>query len=201
MARRGQRTDLRRSRQWVAYDEGFHRGDEAALEFGGVVLRTMKRLAAMQDCPLLMARACTAVRTAARAIGVGMTMKGSLPPSSSTVFLIWPPACAATCRPAGSLPVSVTALTRGSSMTRAHQVDADQQRLKDICGEAGAAHDVLDGERALRHVGGVLEQAHVARHERGREEAEDLPEGKIPRHHGEHGADGLIADEARADRP
>ena len=76
-------------------------------------------------------------------------------------------------------------------------VGADQQRLKDVRRETGAAHDLFDGERALRHVGGVLEQAHVARHQRGREKAEDLPERKIPRHHGEHGADGLIADEAR----
>ena len=43
-------------------------------------------------------------------------MKGSLPPSSSTVFLPTAPACAATARPAPTLPVRVTAATRGSSM-------------------------------------------------------------------------------------
>ena len=41
-----------------------------------------------------------------------MTTNGSLPPSSSTVFLICFPACAATCAPAGSLPVRVAAFTR-----------------------------------------------------------------------------------------
>ena len=81
-----------------------------------------------------------------------MTMNGSLPPSSSTVFLICPPACAATCRPAGSLPVSVTAFTRGSSITRRTVSDADQQCLKHVRREARAPHDVFDGERALRNI-------------------------------------------------
>ena len=41
-------------------------------------------------------------------------MNGSLPPSSITVGLISSPQIAATDCPAGSLPVSVAALTRGS---------------------------------------------------------------------------------------
>ena len=44
-------------------------------------------------------------------------MYGSDPPSSSTVFFITAPACAATALPAGVLPVSVTARTSGCSMT------------------------------------------------------------------------------------
>ena len=52
----------------------------------------MKRLAAMQDWPLLIVRALTAVRTAASRSALGITMNGSLPPSSSTVFLITLPA-------------------------------------------------------------------------------------------------------------
>ena len=79
---------------------------------------TMKRLAAMHDWPLLTMRAFTAVSMAARMSALGITMNGSLPPSSSTVFLICPPAAAATLRPACSLPVSETAATRGSSRTR-----------------------------------------------------------------------------------
>ncbi|MGX1254373.1 hypothetical protein RKD48_006884 [Streptomyces ambofaciens] len=43
-----------------------------------------------------------------------MTTNGSLPPSSSTVFLIISPAVEATARPAGSLPVRVAARTRSS---------------------------------------------------------------------------------------
>ena len=44
----------------------------------------------------------------------------------------------------------------------------------------------------------MLEQADIARHEGGRGEAEYLPEREIPGHHGEHGADRLIADEGAA---
>ena len=50
------------------------------------------RLAAMQDWPLLMVRAFTAVLTAVGISALGMTMKGSLPPNSSTVFLMRLPA-------------------------------------------------------------------------------------------------------------
>ena len=91
-------------------------------------------------------------------------MNGSLPPSSSTVFLIALPAALATWLPAPVLPVRVTAATRGSSMTRPHLVGLDQQGLEDALGESGAAEDLLDRERALGDVGGVLEQADVARH-------------------------------------
>ena len=79
---------------------------------------TMKRLAAMHDCPLLTTRALTAVSIAADMSALGITMNGSLPPSSRTVFLICRPAAAAMWRPACSLPVSDTAATRGSSRTR-----------------------------------------------------------------------------------
>ena len=49
----------------------------------------MKRLAAMQDWPLLIVRALTAVVAAFSTSAIGSTTKGSLPPSSSTAFLIW----------------------------------------------------------------------------------------------------------------
>jgi hypothetical protein len=79
---------------------------------------TMNRFAAIHDWPLLIIRAFTAILIASSRSALGITTNGSLPPSSSTVFLIRAPACAATCVPAPSLPVSVTATTRGSSMTR-----------------------------------------------------------------------------------
>ena len=77
----------------------------------------MKRLAAMHDWPLFTTRALTAVCAAASRSAPGMTMNGSLPPSSSTDVLIAFPAAAPTWLPAALLPVRVTAATRGSSIT------------------------------------------------------------------------------------
>ena len=72
----------------------------------------MKRLAAMQLWPLFCMRAVTPTSTALAMSAEGMTMKGSEPPSSSTVFLISEPAVDATAEPAPSLPVRVAARTR-----------------------------------------------------------------------------------------
>src|SRR6266404_5090757 len=49
----------------------------------------MKRLAAMQDWPVFRVRAVTPTWTADSKSALGMTMNGSLPPSSRTLFLIW----------------------------------------------------------------------------------------------------------------
>ena len=70
----------------------------------------------------------------------------------------------------------------------------DEEGLEGAAGKAGAADEGFDGERALGDVGGVLEQADVAGHERGREEAEDLPEGEVPGHDGEDDAERVPAD-------
>ncbi len=91
---------------------------------------TMKRLAAMQDWPLLIVRALTAVDAAASRSALGMTMNGSLPPSSSTHFLIWAPAARPTETPAPSLPVRVTAAMRGSSISRATRSDPTSSAWK-----------------------------------------------------------------------
>ena len=99
---------------------------------------TMKRLAAMHDWPLLTMRAFTAVSTARGRSALGSTMNGSLPPSSSTVFLRCLPAAPRRRCPAPSLPVSVTAATRGSAMIAADPLGADQQRLEHALGRAGA---------------------------------------------------------------
>ena len=56
----------------------------------------------------------TPVEIASSNLALGMTMNGSLPPSSSTLFFISRPAVLATALPARSLPVSVTAFTLGS---------------------------------------------------------------------------------------
>ena len=74
----------------------------------------MKRLAAMQLCPLFCTRAVTAVCAAFSTSADDITTNGSLPPSSSTTGLSSSPATRATARPAGVLPVSVAARTRGS---------------------------------------------------------------------------------------
>jgi hypothetical protein len=57
---------------------------------------------------------------------------------------------------------------------------------------------LLDRERAARDVAGVLEEHAVARHQRRGGGAEHLPEGEIPRHHGEHDADRVEGDERLA---
>src|SRR3712207_1694070 len=63
---------------------------------------TKNRLAAMQLCPLFWLRAVTATSAALSRSAEGMTMNGSLPPSSSTVFFSASPAMAATDCPARS---------------------------------------------------------------------------------------------------
>jgi hypothetical protein len=71
----------------------------------------------MQLCPLFWLRAVTATSAAFARSADGMTMNGSLPPSSSTVFFRASPAIEATDCPAGALPVSVAAATRSSRRT------------------------------------------------------------------------------------
>jgi hypothetical protein len=71
--------------------------------------------------------------------------------------------------------------------------DFEQEGLKGASREAGAADQRLDGERALRDVGRVLEQRDIACHQRRGKETEDLPEGKVPWHNGEHDAERLPA--------
>ena len=65
-----------------------------------------------------------------------MTTYGSLPPSSSTVFLISSPAMPPTDCPAGSLPVSVAARDPRVAQDPLDARDADEQRLERTVGEA-----------------------------------------------------------------
>jgi len=96
---------------------------------------TMNRLAAMQDWPLFCTRAVTAVLTASSRSTDGITMNGSLPPSSITVGLISSPQMAATDWPAGSLPVSVAALTRGSRRMASTALDDTSSVWKQFSGK------------------------------------------------------------------
>jgi len=80
----------------------------------------------------------------------------------------------------------------GDALVGDHARDAaraDEQRLEGAVVEAGAREQLLEGERAARDVGGVLEERDVAGDERGRGEAEHLPEGEVPRHDREHRAE------------
>ena len=77
----------------------------------------MKRLAALQDWPVLSSRASTAFCTVSSRSSVPSTMKGSQPPISSTTFLRLRPAISATAAPARSEPVTDTPRTRGSAIT------------------------------------------------------------------------------------
>lgn len=84
---------------------------------------TKNRFAAMQPWPLFWQRAVTATSAACSRSAEGMTMNGSLPPSSSTVFFKAFPATVATDWPAALLPVSVTAVTRSPRSTRSTAPD------------------------------------------------------------------------------
>src|SRR5271156_1526777 len=75
---------------------------------------TMNRFAAIQDWPLFCTRAVTAVLTASSRSTDGITMNGSLPPSSITAGLISSPQMAATDWPAGSLPGGGAAAAGGA---------------------------------------------------------------------------------------
>ena len=76
-----------------------------------------------------------------------------------------------------------------------HLLGCDQQRLELAGIEPALDKRLLDGQRTLRHIRGVLEQSDISRHERGRGEAEHLPEGKVPGHDRQHRPDRLVADE------
>ena len=78
---------------------------------------TMKRLAAMQLCPVFWKRAFTPTVAAVATSASASTMKGSEPPSSSTCFFKACPAAAAMERPAGVEPVKVTAAMRRSAIS------------------------------------------------------------------------------------
>src|SRR3954468_20291103 len=110
---------------------------------------TKNRLAAMQLCPLFWLRAVVATSAAVSRWAEGITMNGSEPPSSSTVFFSASPAIEATDCPAGPLPVRPRAGQRGGAhpAVAQHLLDgarADQQGLEDVVGETGLAEQLLE---------------------------------------------------------
>ena len=99
---------------------------------------------------MLIVRALTAVLNADSKSALGITMNASLPPSSSTLFLISRAAALATAAPAFSLPVTVTAFTRAIDDQFFHLLRLDQQRLENAVFKSGAAKDFFNRKRALR---------------------------------------------------
>ncbi len=75
-------------------------------------------------------------------------------------------------------------------------VDLDEQGAAQSLGGSGFTDHLLDGEGALRHVVGVLEQGAVAGRQGGGGEAEELPEGVVPRHDGEDDTERVVDDGA-----
>ena len=123
----------------------------------------------------------------------GRTMKGSLPPSSRTDFFASSPATEATDDPAGPDPVRVTATTRLSRRTPSTFFEPISRVWNTPSGKPARLNSSGRYDRGLGHVGGVLEQAHIAGHQGRGGEAHDLPQREVPGHDGEDRPEGLVA--------
>ena len=160
----------------------------------------MNRLAAMHDCPLLTIRALTAVSIAAPQVGARHHDE-RIAAAELEHRLLDLPAGGAGDLTAGRLAAGQRRACHPGILQHALDlIRADQQRLKRALRKARAPEHVLDHQRALRDVRRVLEQHDVAGHQRRRGEAEHLPEGKVPRHHGEDRPERLVPDEALGGR-
>ena len=112
---RRQRADVVGAVHRVTDPQRAHGRDERRTNSSAIGSDTMKRLAAMQDWPLLIVRALTAVRPRVRGPPTACTMNGSLPPSSSTGLLERVPGARATSAPAPRCRSASRRATRGSS--------------------------------------------------------------------------------------
>ena len=82
-------------------------------------------------------------------------------------------------------------------MARNHVLDLirfNHQRGEQARRQTAISENSFQCQRALRHVRGVLQHHRITRHQRRRGSPEHLPEGKIPRHHRQHHAQGVIRD-------
>ena len=163
----------------------------------------MNRLGEMQLCPALRNRPRTA-RCATRGRSASAsTTNGSDPPSSSTDFLISRPAIAPTALPARSLPVMVTAPTRGSAISRSVTAGTSGSATSSVVNNPSgspAPAGCPGGQRRAGGVGGVLQQRGVAGHQRRGGESKHLPQREVPRHHSQHHPDRLIGHPAAVRR-
>ena len=155
----------------------------------------MKRLPAMQDWPLFWVRAVTAVVDGAVEVGARHHDErvGAAELEHGLLDLA-PRRCDATERPAGSEPVRVTALTRGSSMTACDLARADQQRRERALGESAAREQ---GVEVAAPTAGTFEACFstpaLPAISAGAANRIDLPERVVPRHDREHDAERLVA--------
>ena len=111
----------------------------------------MKRLAAMQDWPLLIVRALTAVDGGG--LEVGARHHDERVASAELQHGLLDLGARRSVRretPAPSLPVSVTAAMRGILDELRDAVGADEEGLEGAFREPGLAEDLLDRQRAVR---------------------------------------------------
>ena len=125
-----------------------------------------------------------------------MTMNGSLPPSSSTAFLICAPAAPPTALPAPSLPVSVTAATRGSSISVATGPSRRAASGRRPPGSRRGGRSPRSPARSCGTFEACLSSPTLPAISAGRGEAEDLPEREVPGHDREHRPERLVADDS-----
>jgi len=180
-----------RALQGIADLQFLHAADELLLEAVGDGSSTMKRLAAMQLWPELMVRAWPP-GAPPRGIGVVEDNEGSEPPSSRTVFLRHRP-------PPRHLPPRLVAagerhrLDHGWRISSAVRVEGTRRWSSPL----GAARLVNRASMASA-VPGRSRRASGGRRcppSSPAREAEDLPEGEVPGHDGEHRPQWLIAHE------
>ncbi len=81
---------------------------------------------------------------------------------------------------------------------RGDGVDLHEEVRQHARGKSRALEEVLEELRTGRDVGRVLEEHHVAGHDRRDAEAHDLPEGEVPGHDGQDRPEGVEADPAAA---
>jgi hypothetical protein len=76
-----------------------------------------------------------------------------------------------------------------------HVPARDEKSPEEMLRESCLADHALDGNSTAWHVARMLEHRRIAGHERGRSEAEHLPEREIPRHDGKDNANRIIRHE------
>ena len=76
---------------------------------------------------------------------------------------------------------------------RGDLIDLDEQVREHAFGHTGSLEEVLEVQSAAGHVGRVLEEHDITRHQIGRRETYNLPKGKIPRHDRQQGPRWLVA--------
>ena len=155
---------------------------------------TMKRLAAMQLWPALMQPARRRRSRPARSRSASSRIDVGVAAAELEHGLLQRLARPAPPRPGrpGVLPVSVTAATRGCSMIARRLAAADQQGAEEVlAGSRRRGRPPRSPGRSRARCEACLSSAGVAGHQRRCGEAEDLPEGEVPRHDRQHDAERL----------